>query len=142
MNTVDSFDLKRFVSAQRSDFATALQELRQGLKQSHWIWYIFPQVAGLGRSPMSERYAIRSAAEARAYLEHGVLGPRLKECAAAVLAHTDKDVSDIMGHPDDLKLKSSMTLFAAVSPPGSVFEQVLESFYAGQRDPATLLFLG
>jgi len=135
------YDLNRFLDAQGRDYETALRELQSGRKQSHWIWYIFPQVAGLGRSMMSRRYAIRSAGEAKAYLDHPILGPRLRQCAAALLAHADKPIEDIMGYPDDLKARSSMTLFAAVSSAGSVFHRVLDHFYSGRQDEATVAFL-
>lgn len=105
------------------------------------MWYVFPQVAGLGRSSLSERYAIRSRAEAEAYLSHPVLGPRLAACAEALLLHPDKSANEIMGTPDDLKLNSSMTLFATVAPPGSPFHQVLDRHFGGKPDPRTLEFL-
>lgn len=143
MSTTDPhpFDLDRFVTAQRNDYETALGELRAGRKRSHWIWYIFPQVAGLGFSSMAARYAIQSRGEAEAYLAHPVLGPRLRECAEALLAHKGKSANAIMGYPDDLKLLSSMTLFAAVAEPDSVFHQVLQVFYEGGEDPKTVSFL-
>src|SRR5919107_5978583 len=106
------FDLDRFVEAQAAPYAGALAELRRGRKQSHWMWFVFPQVAGLGSSPTSQRYAIGSLSEARAYLDHPVLGPRLVQCARAVLAHPDRTARQVMGSPDDVKLRSSMTLFA------------------------------
>lgn len=137
----DPHDLARFVAAQESDYATALRELRGGRKRSHWIWYIFPQVAGLGTSGMSRRYAIKSRREAEAYLAHPVLGPRLAECAQALLAHTGKSAREVMGSPDDLKLCSSMTLFAAVSPPGSPYAAVLERYFEGAGDARTLEYL-
>jgi uncharacterized protein (DUF1810 family) len=135
------FDLQRFLSAQERDYATALHELRSGRKRSHWIWYIFPQVAGLGWSLTSQRYAIQSRDEAIAYRNHPVLGTRLIECCKALLKHQSTDISQIMGYPDDLKLRSSMTLFAAISEPGSLFHQVLEAFYEGHQDSRTLQFL-
>ena len=110
----DPHDLDRFVRAQEADYPRALAEVRAGRKRSHWIWYVFPQVAGLGSSAMSRRYAIRSLAEARAYLEHPVLGPRLREVAGAALGVGGKSAREILGTPDDLKLRSSATLFAAV----------------------------
>jgi uncharacterized protein (DUF1810 family) len=134
----DPHDLARFVSAQADDYATALAEVRAGRKRSHWMWYVFPQFAGLGFSATSQRYAIRSEAEARAYLAHPVLGPRLAECCEAALAVEGRSATDIFGSPDDVKLRSSATLFAAVSPPGSVFERVLAKFFDGERDPATV----
>jgi uncharacterized protein (DUF1810 family) len=137
----DPHDLERFVQAQQGDFERALSEIRSGRKRSHWMWYIFPQLAGLGSSPAARRYAIKSAAEALGYLEHPVLGPRLRQSADAVLAVEGRSAHDIFGSPDDLKLKSSATLFAAVSPEGSVFEQLLDKYYDGQRDPKTLSLL-
>src|ERR687890_544601 len=122
------FDLDRFVEAQAAPYAGALAELRRGRKQSHWMWFVFPQVAGLGSSAMSQHYAIGSLEEARAYLDHPVLGPRLVESAQAVLSHPDRSAREIMGSPDDAKLRSSMTLFAlAGSEP--LFQQVLDTFF-------------
>jgi len=138
----DPYDLQRFVVAQAGDYDRALGELRRGRKESHWIWYIFPQVAGLGHSSMAGKYAIQSREEAVAYLQHPVLGERLRQCCEALLRHRAKRVEDIMGYPDDLKLRSSMTLFAAVSESDSVFHQVLKAFYAGERDERTMDFLG
>ena len=119
----------------------ALSELRAGRKRSHWIWFVFPQVAGLGSSSMSGRYAIRSLDEARAYLEHPVLGPRLIECVEAVLAHPGTPVADMFPYPDDLKLRSSMTLFEGAAAPGSVFGRVIDEFFGGERDDKTLALL-
>lgn len=141
MITNDPFDLNRFVEAQRNDFDNALAEIRRGRKDSHWMWYIFPQFHGLGLSPMSQQYAIQSRAEAEAYLQHELLGPRLKEIAAAALFVEEKSAREIFGSPDDLKLKSCCTLFAAVSPAGSVFAQLLDKYYAGERDQKTLRLL-
>lgn len=138
----DPFDLGRFVAAQEHDFAQALAELQAGRKRSHWMWYIFPQIQGLGSSGMAQRYAIRGNDEAAAYLNHPVLGPRLVACAEAMLAIENRSAREILGSPDDLKLRSSATLFALVSPPGSVFARVLEKFYAGQADEETLRRLG
>ena len=118
--------LDRFVQAQAASFDLALAELQSGHKRSHWMWFIFPQLAGLGASALSQHYAIQSLAEAEAYLQHPVLGRRLKECAEAVLAVEGRSALDIFGSPDDLKLRSCATLFAQVSPPGSVFERLLE----------------
>jgi uncharacterized protein (DUF1810 family) len=123
------YELERFVVAQDGVYERALAELRAGSKRSHWMWFIFPQVSGLGSSATAERYAIKGADEARAYLAHPVLGARLRECASAMLAH-DKGATEILGFPDDLKLRSSMTLFARVADDPSVFEQVIERFYA------------
>jgi uncharacterized protein (DUF1810 family) len=132
------FDLERFVDAQRGVYETALTELRAGRKRSHWMWFIFPQIAGLGRSEMAQRYAIRSADEAAAYLAHPLLGARLRESAAAVLAHDDLDVDTIFGEPDNMKFHSSMTLFADVAPDEALFHDCLDRFFDGEPDGATL----
>jgi uncharacterized protein (DUF1810 family) len=137
----DPFDLSRFVSAQQSIYDQALAELRAGRKRSHWMWFVFPQLAGLGHSPTTERYAIKSVAEARAYLAHPVVGSRLVECSEALLSLQGQSASEIFGDPDDLKLRSSMTLFAHVSEPGSVFSRVLDRYYDGEEDPRTLQLL-
>ena len=141
MTMRDPFNLQRFVEAQRGVYEQALAEIAAGRKRSHWMWFIFPQIAGLGSSPMSVRYAITSSDEARGYLEHDLLGPRLIECADAVLALESASATAVFGYPDDLKLKSSATLFAAVSDPDSVFERVLEKWFAGERDRRTLAAL-
>jgi uncharacterized protein (DUF1810 family) len=136
----DRFDLDRFVQAQAAgaSYQTALAELRRGLKASHWMWYIFPQVAGLGRSQMSQRYAISSLEEAQAYLAHPVLGPRLSECAAVVAATEAKTAQGIFGPVDAQKLQSCMTLFMrAVPGPGNVFGQVIDRYFDGHPDPKT-----
>ena len=138
----DPYDLRRFLLAQDDVCATALAELRSGRKRSHWMWFVFPQFAGLGSSATSRHFAIMSADEARAYLAHPVLGPRLVECADAVLAVTGRSAHEILGSPDDLKLRSSATLFASVSPPGSVFERLLDKYFAGEHDDATLRWIG
>ena len=137
----DPYALNRFVIAQEESYERVLSELERGRKESHWMWYIFPQVEGLGSSPSSNFYSIKSEGEARAYLEHPMLGRRLVECARAMLAVEGKSARTILGSPDDLKLKSCATLFAHVSAPGSVFERILETFYAGERDAATLRLL-
>jgi uncharacterized protein (DUF1810 family) len=138
----DPWRMSRFVEAQSDTYARALAELRAGRKRSHWMWFVFPQVAGLGFSSMSVRYAISGRAEARAYLAHPVLGPRLRECADALLAFDGaRPATQIFGHPDDLKLRSSATLFAQVSPPGSVFHRLLERYFGGRADDATLALL-
>jgi uncharacterized protein (DUF1810 family) len=134
----DTFDLGRFVAAQEGIYEQALAEIRRGRKTSHWMWFVFPQIDGLGFSAMSRRYAIRSRAEADAYLRHPTLGPRLVACAESVLGVEGRSAHDIFGSPDDLKLKSSATLFAAVSRPGSVFEQLLDGYFGGDRDRRTL----
>lgn len=138
----DPFDLARFVEAQRQSYAQALAELRAGAKRSHWIWYVFPQLRGLGHSERAKRYAIGDLREARAYLAHPLLGPRLLECAHALLAHRERSARQIMGAPDDLKLHSSMTLFQAADPSEPVFGDVLTAFYDGEVDHATRKRLG
>ncbi len=138
----DPYDLDRFVEAQEATYDTGLSEIRSGRKRSHWMWYVFPQLDGLGSSPMSRRYAVRSLAEAQAYLGHPVLGPRLVECAEAVLGVELRSALAIFGSPDDLKLRSCATLFAEASPSGSVFERILQKYYRGERDPRTLSLLG
>lgn len=141
-NSNDSFDLERFTHAQESVYAQALAEIKSGCKRSHWMWFIFPQIDGLGFSERSKYFAIKSLAEARQYLQHAVLGKRLNECAQALLEVKGRSSAEIFGYPDDLKLKSSMTLFAQVSEPGSIFENVLEKYYAGKPDELTLELLG
>ncbi len=140
--TTDPYDLERFVSAQDGVHEQALAELRAGRKTSHWMWFVFPQLAGLGSSAMAQRYAIGSLADARAYLDHPVLGPRLLECAQAVLTHPDRTAREVMGSPDDVKLRSSMTLFALTADSEPVFQQVLDTFFDGERDPRTVELLG
>jgi uncharacterized protein (DUF1810 family) len=137
----DPFDLQRFVDAQAPVYPRVLSELRQGRKQSHWMWFIFPQLAGLGHSPMAQRYAIASRDEAAAYLGHAVLGPRLRECTALVNAVEGRTVHDILGSPDDFKFCSSMTLFAAVSSEPE-FAAAIEKYYGGKPDRRTLELLG
>lgn len=137
----DQFDVLRFVEAQENVYAQAFAELRSGRKRSHWMWFVFPQVAGLGSSHLAQRYAIGSRAEAEAYLAHPVLGPRLVECAQALLAVDGKSALEIMGSPDDVKLRSSMTLFAEVAGEGSVFTAVLQKYFGGQLDERTIEFL-
>ncbi len=140
-STDDPHDLNRFVLAQADDYEQALTEIRAGRKRSHWMWYIFPQIDGLGFSSMSRRYAIRSLDEARAYLDHPVLGPRLLECAEAALGIEGRSAHDIFGSPDDMKLRSCATLFAAVTPADSPFCRLLDRFYDGERDARTLQLL-
>jgi uncharacterized protein (DUF1810 family) len=137
-----TYDLERFVAAQEHGYEGILAELRRGRKTGHWIWFVFPQVAGLGRSEMSERYAIGSVDEARAYLAHPVLGPRLRECAAALLDHGDRTAESILGQIDAVKVRSSMTLFALAAPDDPLFGQVLDRFYGGSADAATIARLG
>jgi uncharacterized protein (DUF1810 family) len=132
-------DLERFVTAQdqHGTYTQAVAELRSGRKTSHWMWFVFPQIAGLGRSATAQAYAIADLAEARAYLAHPVLGPRLVECAETVASHRDRSADQIFGGIDAMKLRSSMTLFAAADPNQPVFAAVLEHFFAGP-DPETL----
>jgi uncharacterized protein (DUF1810 family) len=134
----DPHNLIRFVQAQAGDYEQALAEIRSGRKRSHWIWYIFPQFDGLGFSSMSKRYAIKTLAEAEAYLAHPILGPRLVECGEAALGVEGKTATEIFGSPDDVKLKSCATLFACVAPEGSVFDRLLEKYFQGGRDEKTL----
>lgn len=136
----DPFDLNRFVQAQNPVFGAVQAELSRGRKQTHWMWFVFPQVAGLGFSAMSQRYAIGSRAEAEAYLAHPVLGPRLIECTRLVLAVDGRTINAILGAPDDSKFRSSMTLFGAVSDE-AVFDDALAKYFAGERDGATLEIL-
>jgi uncharacterized protein (DUF1810 family) len=136
------FDLGRFLAAQQGVYERALRELRTGRKQTHWMWYIFPQVAGLGTSAMAQKYAIGSRAEAEAYLAHPVLGPRLVACGEALLSVTGRTAREIMGSPDDVKLRSSMTLFAALAGSHSPFRAVLDRYYAGQVDERTVARCG
>jgi uncharacterized protein (DUF1810 family) len=137
-----SYDLSRFVTAQSFTYPVALSELHSGCKRTHWMWFVFPQLVGLGRSSMAERYGIVDMGEARAYLDHPVLGARLQEATAAVLAHRGMSARLIFGSPDDMKFHSSMTLFALASGEGSVFVEALEGFFSGKRDGATLRLLG
>lgn len=138
----DPYDLKRFVDAQEFDYERALSEIRNGRKLTHWMWYIFPQYDGLGHSSLSKRYAIKSAAEAEAYLRHPILGPRLTACCEAAVSVAGRSAREVFGSPDDMKLRSCVTLFAAVSLPGSVFERVLDVFFQGERDDRTLRLMG
>jgi uncharacterized protein (DUF1810 family) len=135
------YDLHRFIEAQNGIYEQALTELKTGRKRSHWMWFIFPQIAGLGTSSMAEKYAIRSAEEASAYLADPILGSRLLRCVEAILSVNDRSAHDIMGAPDDLKLRSSMTLFAAVSDHGSPFHKAIERFYDGKFDERTISIL-
>ena len=130
-------DLERFVRAQEPVYADVLDELRRGRKETHWIWYIFPQTAGLGRSEMSERFAIPSLDAARAYLAHPLLGPRLRECAAMLLEVNGRNAVEIFGPTDAMKVRSCMTLFHRASPDELVFKRVLDRYYEGVPDPAT-----
>ena len=137
----DPFDLNRFVKAQDGVYERALAELKRGQKSSHWMWFIFPQIAGLGRSSTAQFYAIKSVDEAKAYLKHPVLGTRLSDCSKVLLQCKGLSASDIFGFPDDLKLRSSMTLFASISEPDSVFALVLGEYFEGLPDPRTLELL-
>ena len=136
----DPFQLQRFLDAQAPVYPRVVAELQQGQKQSHWMWFIFPQLAGLGHSPMAQRFAIASRDEAVAYLDHGVLGPRLRECTVLVNAVEGRTIREILGPPDDLKFRSSMTLFDAVSS-DAVFAEAIAKFYGGRPDPRTLALL-
>ncbi len=136
------YDLERFVAAQQHVYDDVLVELRRGRKTGHWIWFIFPQVAGLGSSSMSQHYSIGSLDEARAYLDHPVLGPRLRECAGLVLATTGRTTTEIFGSLDSMKVRSSMTLFHRAAPHEPLFRQVLDRFYGGVADEATDARLG
>ncbi len=141
MEKSDRFELDRFLKQQKLYYPTALSELRKGQKLSHWMWFIFPQIDGLGSSEMSVTYSIKSLKEARQYLAHSVLGARLAECAQALLAVEGRTAYQIMGKPDYLKLQSCMTLFAYISEPDSVFQRVLDKYYAGERDSKTIWLL-
>lgn len=141
MKSNDPFNLNRFLQAQESIYPQALVELKSGQKRTHWMWFVFPQIKGLGQSPTSLYYAIESLEEARQYLDHPVMGLRLRECAQAILSIEDRTASEIFGFPDDLKLRSSMTLFACVAEPGAIFERVLDKYFRGERDARTLAIL-
>ena len=132
------FDLDRFVAAQEPVIATVYEELRCGQKRSHWMWFVFPQLAGLGSSPMARRFALRSLDEAKAYLAHPTLGARLRECCALVVDLPGRRITDILGSPDDLKFRSCLTLFRRAAPEDAVFQQGLERFYGGEPDQRTV----
>ena len=136
----DSFDLRRFVDAQAAVYPQVVAELSHGRKQTHWMWFIFPQIAGLGSSAMAQRFAIGSRAEAVAYLEHDLLGPRLVECTRLVLAAGEKTITDVLGSPDDMKFRSCMTLFDAVSKQ-KIFAEAIAAFYPDGKDRAILIIL-
>ncbi|MCO7517120.1 DUF1810 domain-containing protein [Pseudomonas guariconensis] len=138
----DPYHLARFVEAQDPVIDRVLQELQAGRKASHWMWFVFPQLDGLGRSAMAERYALSGVDEARAYLRHPVLGPRLEACVNALMQHCDKSARQILGSPDDLKLRSCLTLFAQVDPSNPLFQLALVQFYQGEPDALTLGLLG
>jgi uncharacterized protein (DUF1810 family) len=140
--TDDPYNLARFVRAQDRDYEHARSEIRSGRKRSHWMWYIFPQFDGLGFSSTSREYAIKSAAEAEAYLRHPILGPRLMEIAEAAASIQGRSAFEVFGSPDDMKLRSCATLFATVSPAGSVFQRLLARYFDGEPDTETLRLLG
>jgi uncharacterized protein (DUF1810 family) len=140
--TDDPYNLSRFLQAQADDYEQALAEIRSGRKRTHWMWYVFPQIDGLAFSSTSKFYSIKSIEEARAYLAHPILGPRLQECAEAILGVEGRSATEIFGSPDDLKLRSCATLFAWVAPAGSVFDRLLAKYYGSNRDGKTLQRLG
>ena len=140
-NSGDPFELRRFVAAQHGVYDTVIDELRMGRKRSHWIWFVFPQLRGLGRSPTAMRFGIASLDEARAYVAHPVLGPRLRECARLVARIDGRSADEIFGWPDNLKVRSSMTLFARATDDNEEFRAVLDRFYDGEDDPATVELL-
>lgn len=138
----DLHNLNRFVQAQEDTYEQALSEIRSGKKRTHWMWYIFPQIDGLALSSTAKHYSIKSVEEAKAYLEHPTLGPRLLECAEAVIHIEGRSATEIFGSPDDQKLRSCTTLFAYALPSGSVFDRLLKKYYGGERDEKTLQLLG
>jgi uncharacterized protein (DUF1810 family) len=137
--TPDPYNLRRFIDAQQASYSRVVMELEGGRKQSHWMWYIFPQIEGLGRSTMAQNYAISSLQEASAYLDHAILGPRLRECTRLVSAVKLSPIEAILGHPDDLKFHSSMTLFAHATADNQLFLDALQKFFRGEFDDATLV---
>jgi len=137
----DPYNLRRFVDAQQAVYETVCRELRQGRKESHWMWFIFPQIKGLGHSGMARKFAISSGDEAKAYLAHPVLGPRLRECTRIVADLEGKSVEDIFGYPDDRKFRSSMTLFAQTAKDNEIFRRCLEKYFQGEPDRLTLAAL-
>ncbi len=142
MTSSDPYNLQRFSDAQRASFDLAVMELQAGRKQGHWMWYIFPQIQGLGSSAMAQRYAIASLNEAKAYLDHPILGPRLRECTRLVNAAKQSAIEDILSYPDDLKFHSSMTLFAQAAADNRIFLDALKKFFRGEFDGATMRALG
>ena len=136
--STDPYSLDRFVFAQKAIYQRVLSELKAGTKLSHWMWFIFPQIRGLGRSPVSIEYAISSRQEAVAYLKHPILGPRLKECTTLVLLVEGRSIAEILGSPDDMKFRSSMTLFSQISPDDLIFEKALQKYFGGTPDKLTL----
>lgn len=137
----DAFNLQRFVAAQEDCYKDALAELKRGRKTSHWMWYVFPQLSGLGHSEIAQFYAIRSASEAAAYLSHPILGRRLLECCECLLQIQDRTASEIFGFPDDMKLKSSVTLFSTLTERESVFGRLIGKYFSGNADQRTLELL-
>jgi uncharacterized protein (DUF1810 family) len=137
----DPFNLQRFVDAQEPVIDHVLAELRDGRKRSHWMWFIFPQIAGLGSSPIAQHYAISGRKEAETYLQHELLGPRLRQCTELVNQVAGRTLEEIFGYPDNLKFRSSVTLFASVDPNEQAFQVALEKFFAGKPDPATMALL-
>lgn len=134
----DPYDLERFVQAQEPVIATVREELRAGRKRTHWMWFVFPQLRALGRSGTALRYGLTSLAEARAYLAHPVLGPRLLDCTGLVCAHAGSSIHAILGSPDDMKFRSCMTLFAVADPAATLFPAALQAFFGGAPDPLTV----
>lgn len=134
----DVYNLQRFVEAQQHVFTQVLAELEAGKKRSHWMWFVFPQIRGLGRSEMAQRYAISSLDEARSYLQHPVLGPRLEQCAHLIAPQVERTARQIFNSPDDMKLHSSMTLFKLAAPDRPVFQEVLDTFFDGEQDAMTV----
>jgi len=134
----DPYPLQRFVKAQEGVFEAACAELRNGRKRGHWMWFIFPQIRGLGKSAMAQTFGIASAEEARGYLLHPILGPRLRECTSLAIAIEDRTIHEILGSPDDLKFHSCMTLFSSVAPEEELFRKALHKFFGGELDQATL----
>jgi len=137
----DPYNLQRFVEAQSPVYEQVVRELKAGKKTTHWMWFIFPQIHGLGQSPMAKKYAIQSKAEARAYLEHELLGERLRECVRQTLEAEGRTASDIFGQIDRLKLRSSLTLFRSVAVDEPIFQQALDRYFGGQADSATIAIL-
>ncbi len=133
--------LAEFVAAQEEVYDRVRRELAAGRKETHWIWFIFPQMIGLGFSSMSRKFGIASKAEARSYLKHDILGPRLRECTQLMLAQSGRSIGSILGYPDDLKLRSSMTLFATAAPEEAIYQQALEKFFGGEPDDRTIILL-
>ena len=142
MTETDPYDLKRFVAAQEPVFASALAELRAGRKRTHWMWFVFPQLRGLGHSPTATYYGIASLDEARAYLAHPLLGPRLELCTNAVCGIEGRTLHEIFGSPDDMKFHSSVTLFSLIEPRDAVFERALDKYFNGELDERTIAILG